>query len=340
VGESIVQVLVVDDFGPWRRFVSSMLQEQPRLQIVGETSDGLEAVQKARELQPDLILLDIGLPKLNGIEAARRIRELSPKPTILFLSENRSLDFVEEALRTGAGGYVVKSDAAGELLSAVEAVLEGKQFVSASLAAKDLAHPEDEPTAQGGVVLPFPPQIVSIARRHEVEFYSDDRLFLDEVTQFIGAALQAGDAAIVVATESHREGLLPRLQAHGVDIAAVIEQGKYIAVDVAGAVSTFMIDGKLDPVRYLNLFRNLIATVADGAKGEQARVAVFGESVHLLWAEGNPEAAIQVEKLANQLAEEHGVDILCGYGLSKVQSGMDNQTFQRICAEHSAVHSR
>ena len=112
---SITRILVVDDYEPWRRFVSTTLQKQPTLQVIGEAVYGLEAVQKAQQLQPDLILLDIGLPTLNGIEAARRIRELSPKSKILFVSENRSWDIVEEALRTGAGGYVVKSDAAGEL---------------------------------------------------------------------------------------------------------------------------------------------------------------------------------------------------------------------------------
>jgi DNA-binding NarL/FixJ family response regulator len=108
---------VVDDYEPWRRFVSTTLQKQPGLQIIGEAVDGLEAVQKAQQLQPDLILLDIGLPTLNGIEAARRIRELSPKSKILFVSDNRSWDIVEEALRTGAVGYVVNSDAARELRS-------------------------------------------------------------------------------------------------------------------------------------------------------------------------------------------------------------------------------
>jgi DNA-binding NarL/FixJ family response regulator len=123
---SATRVLVVDDYEPWRRFVLKTLQKQPELQIVGEVTDGFEAVQKAEQLQPDLILLDIGLPTLNGIEAARRIRELSPKSKILFLSENRSWDIAEEALRTGAGGYVVKSDAVGELLPAVEAVLKAE----------------------------------------------------------------------------------------------------------------------------------------------------------------------------------------------------------------------
>jgi DNA-binding NarL/FixJ family response regulator len=131
---STTSILVVDDFEPWRHFVSTTLQKQLTLQIIGEAVDGLEAVQKAQQLQPDLILLDIGLPTLNGIEAARRIREISPKSRILFVSENRSVDVAEEALSTGAGGYVVKSDAGSELLPAIKAVLEGKRFISASLA--------------------------------------------------------------------------------------------------------------------------------------------------------------------------------------------------------------
>jgi DNA-binding NarL/FixJ family response regulator len=332
----------VDDYEPWRRVVSTTLQKQPTLQVIGEAVDGLEAVQKAQQLQPDLILLDIGLPTLNGIEAARRIRELSPKSKILFLSENRSWDIAEEALRTGAGGYVVKSDAEGELLPAVNAVLGGKRFVSASLAGNDLTDPKDEETADpnsGGVVLPFPPQNVWIAR-HEAGFYSDDRFVLDDLTQFIGAALKAGNSAIVVATKSRRDSLLLRLRAYGLDIGAAIEQGKYIALDAADALSTFMLHGMPDPVRFLKVLGNLIATAAEAAKGEQARVAIFGEMCHLLWAQGNAEAAIEVEKLGNQLITTYDVDILCGYSLSSVQGGMDSHIFQRICAEHSAVYSR
>jgi DNA-binding NarL/FixJ family response regulator len=95
--------------------------------------DGLEAVQQAQQLQPDLIILDIGLPKLNGIEAARRIREVSSKSKILFVSENRSVDVAQESLKNGAGGYVLKSGAAGELLPAVRVVLEGRRFISTGL---------------------------------------------------------------------------------------------------------------------------------------------------------------------------------------------------------------
>lgn len=127
-------VLIVDDYEPWRRFLRLTLALWQQLQVIAEVSDGPEAIQKAEELQPDLILLDIGLPTLNGIEAARRIQEVCPNSKILFVSENRSQDVAREALSTGAGGYVLKSNAAGELLQAIRTVLEGKRFISGSLA--------------------------------------------------------------------------------------------------------------------------------------------------------------------------------------------------------------
>lgn len=117
-----VRVLLVDDYEPWRQFVCSVLQKRPELEIVGEVADGLEAVQQAGELHPDVILLDIGLPTLNGIEAARRLRRTSPEVKILFVTQESSADVVEEALSTGAQGYVVKTNAS-DLLSAMNAVL-------------------------------------------------------------------------------------------------------------------------------------------------------------------------------------------------------------------------
>ena len=101
--------------------------------LVGEASDGPEAVQKTQELQPDMILLDVNLPKLNGFEVARRVREHTPQLKITFFSADRSFDTAEDALRMGAYGYVVKSDAGTQLVPALEATLQGKQFVSSSL---------------------------------------------------------------------------------------------------------------------------------------------------------------------------------------------------------------
>jgi len=123
-------VLVVDDFEPFRRFVCSTLASRPNLQVIGQASDGLEAVEKAQALKPDLILLDIGLPSLDGIEAAHRISRLIPTATVLFVSQNNDADVIQEALSNGAKGYVWKQDAGLDLLPAVEAALQGAHFVS------------------------------------------------------------------------------------------------------------------------------------------------------------------------------------------------------------------
>jgi len=138
-----VRVLVADDFAPWRKLLHSILQEKPELKVICEVSDGLQAVKKAHELQPDLILLDIGLPNLSGIEAARQIRTIAPTAKILFVSENYSIDIARSTLRAGGSGYVIKSDAGSELIAAVEAVLLGKKFVSARLGPQNISGTTD-----------------------------------------------------------------------------------------------------------------------------------------------------------------------------------------------------
>ena len=127
------RVMVVEDHERFRRFVCSILEKQPELQVICEASDGLEAVRKAQQLQPDMILLDVGLPSLNGIEAARQIRKLSPESKILFVSQEAATEVVHECLRLGALGYIAKAHAGTDLRRALEAVHEGKGFVSAGL---------------------------------------------------------------------------------------------------------------------------------------------------------------------------------------------------------------
>ena len=130
---SSIRILVAEDFAPFRKVIRSTLGERADLQVICEVADGLEAVQKAEELKPELILLDIGLPTLNGIEAARQIRKLAPQSKIIFLTQQSSADMVEKALTLGACGYVLKTLAATDLLAAVEAVILGEYFVGSAV---------------------------------------------------------------------------------------------------------------------------------------------------------------------------------------------------------------
>jgi DNA-binding NarL/FixJ family response regulator len=229
---------VVDDYEPWRRFVRSTLEKLAEVGIIGEASDGPQAVQQAQQLQPDLIVLDIGLPTFNGIEAARQIRQLSPNSKLVFLSENRSSDVVEEALRTGANGYVVKSNAARDLSPALEAVIQGQQFVSGGLSHHDRAANRAAKDDTPSPALVLEPYKRDAGSRHAVDFYSEDSVFVAAFANYIEAALKNGNVAVVIASDSHHASIRQRLISSGVDVDAAVGRKHYIPLDLADSLST------------------------------------------------------------------------------------------------------
>ena len=320
----LIRILVVEDFEDWRRQVRFMIQARTEWQVIAEASDGSEAIQKAEKLKPDLIVVDVGLPKLNGIEAARKIRQLSPSSKIVFLSLNKDPEVVRTALSTGALGYVLKTDARSELLPAVDAVLRGKQFVSSSLKDYQFTDASAEKAPHS----------------HEVQFYSDDAVLLDTFARFIAVALKSGRAAIVVITESHRDGIVLRLKTQGLDVEAATQQGTYIQLDVDKTLSAFMVNDIPDAARFFEIVGGVVEAAAKAAKGGHSCVVICGECSPTLWAEGKADAAIRVEQLFNQVGKTFGLDILCGYALSSFHNEEDEHVFQSICAEHSAVYSQ
>jgi DNA-binding NarL/FixJ family response regulator len=320
----ITRILLVDDFKDWRRKLHLLLQARPEWQVIAEASEGFEAIRKAEDLKPDLILLDFGLPKLNGLEASRRIRQLSPSSKIVFLSQNNDPDLVLTALSAGAKGYVHKADAQSELLPALDAVLRGKRFVSSSLKGCGFTESATD----------------RALHRHEVLFYSDDTIFLDRLTPFIAAALKSGNAAIVVATKPHRDSLLQRLQAEGVDTDGALEAGTYISWDAGDMLARILVKDLPDPVLFFAGFAGAIEAAARAAKSEKPEVVVFSEGVALMKAEGKLDAAIRLEQLSNELAETHIVHVLCAYPLSGFPGEEEGCVFRNIRAEHSAVYSQ
>jgi CheY-like chemotaxis protein len=297
-----LRILVVEDHPAFRRLIRTALQRRTEFQTT-EAADGLEAVQKAAELQPDVVLLDINLPKLHGFEVAKQIRRLAPHARLLFLSQESLSDIVRKALSLGAHGYIQKLSAGTDLLPAIDAVLDGQRFVSPSLA---FTEPTDAPAP----------------RRHEILFCSDDAAVVDGFTRFIAAALNAADAAIALVTESHRPHLLQELRTQGVDVDGAIERGTYLSFDA---------DVAPDPVRFLEAI-NGVREAAAKAGNAHPRVAFCGERAGRLWAAGRTAEAVQLEQLCRELAQD--VDILCAYPVAYRE---DDRMLTRICAEHSAV---
>ncbi len=155
-----VRILVFDDFEQTRRSICSVLAEDPYLVVVGEGADGLEAVQQCEELQPDLVLLDLLLPKMNGLEAAQRIRDASPGTKILFLSSYHSRELMREELRTGAS-FVMKADVERDLLTVVRAVVHDKPVVLFTFSDDGL----QQPIRPESDYLAEPPRFVRERRR-------------------------------------------------------------------------------------------------------------------------------------------------------------------------------
>jgi CheY-like chemotaxis protein len=240
---------------------------------------------------------------LNGIEAARRIRKLCPESKILFVSQESSPDVVRKTLGLGAVGYVVKSDAARELSMAVTAVLRGEIFVGARFAGEDFAE----------------------TARHTACFYPGDQSLPDHVPQFLGSALKAGRAVIVLATRTHRESLLRALPVKGIDVQAAIDEGKYIALDAAELLSSMMVNGNPDSASIGKIVGDLIARAAEASSDEHSRVAIFGELADLLCQQGNQAAAFELEKAADQLVKTHSVDLLCGYSHQNLHTAMKGE---------------
>jgi signal transduction histidine kinase len=172
---------------------------------------------------------------------------------------------------------------------------------------------------------------------HVVQFYGDDGFLLDELSRFIGTALGAGEAALVIATKEHRDGLARKLKMWGLDTNWAVAQGRYVALDAAETLSKFMRDGWPDAARFAEVVGGLIEKVRAASGSEARRVAAFGEMVALLWMEGKADAAIRLEELWNDLARTHAFSLRCAYPMSSFCREEHGDLLLKICAEHSAV---
>jgi PAS domain S-box-containing protein len=172
---------------------------------------------------------------------------------------------------------------------------------------------------------------------HAVQFYEDDALFLDSLSHFIGAALGAGGACVVIASQLHREGLADRLAALGFDLPLTNSQNRYIALDAQDTLASFMVDGLPDEQRFLEAIEPTFRCARAGSQREATSVVAFGEMVAELYREGNVEAAIRLEQLWNDLARRHAFSLRCAYPIHFFATEEQADRFRSVCAEHTHV---
>ena len=173
--------------------------------------------------------------------------------------------------------------------------------------------------------------------RHDVQFYFDDRFLVRSLVTFIGDALNAGSSGIVVATKAHRDSLAGELERAGLNLVAMVQQGRYVALDAAETLAQFMVNGSPDETRFRDLLGRVISCSAAAARRDNHKLVIFGEMVTLLWQRGEGQAAVALEQLWNQLSQVHSFHLLCGYPLAGFDRQVHTEMFSRICGEHEVV---
>jgi DNA-binding NarL/FixJ family response regulator len=314
------RVLVVEDHEWWRRYIASALEQAARWEVVGAVSDGIEALQKARDLKPDVILLDVGLPGVDGIQAARRMLAHDPGVRILFVTEQRSLDVAEAALCAGARGYIVKSDVGRELLPAMDAVVDGGRFISAKLAGRIV-----DASSHG-------------LRSHEAGFYPDESSLLKDYVRFAEGALDAGNGLIMVVTTARRDRIYQELQARGIDIDRAVRERRCLWRDVPAVLSGLIVEGRVDEARFWTGANAIMMEAARGSRRDPPRVSACGDCAATLLQDGLADTAIRLEQLWDDVARTYNVELFCPYSGHSLRCDDENPVFRDLSAAHSAVH--
>jgi len=312
---SLQPVLVVEDHEPFRRVLCELLRDRADVLIVGEATDGVEAVRQAEALQPDVVMLDIALPIMSGVDAAVRIRANVPDAKLMFVTNESSLDVVERAFKRGAHGYVYKPRMRRDVLPVFDAIIRGGGFVSGGLGR----------VARGDSLA---------SHKHDLLFCSSDAVLVDAFSRFIAGVLSEGNVVIALVTEAHNISLTRRVQASA-DLASAIGERHYILVNINALLAKVMINGWPDRPRFMDTIGELVIEAARRATGRNPRVAAVGECASTVWVHGYLEAAIQLEHLWDQMAKSRQMDILCAYPLTAREENV--QAVRTLCAEHTAV---
>lgn len=334
IGVSHDTVLLVEDHKQFRTYIRDLLEEHQNLRIVGEAEDGVTAVDRCLELQPDFVLLDIGLPKLNGFQVARRIRQSAPGSRIVFLTQESSAEMAHEALSLGAAAYVIKAHTAGDLIPALLAARDGRSFVSPAVRGFDsLLHPVLS-NANSGSPDASPS---SSSYSHQLHFYNDHLSFLVGLSSYVEGVLNAGKAFLAVLLPEDNRDLIRSLRSRGINTEEVIARRRLVLMDSSGLSAQYLVNGRLDSAGAWSGSVSLVEMMKSNNPG--IAICAGGQWAPVLLAQGNQEAALQIERIWDRIARLYNVEVFCAYVTGSSQNALEIPLYRQVSAIHSLVRS-
>jgi len=317
-----LRILIVDDHEVVRRAVRSLLSARAEWSVCGEAEDGLEAIEKAKRLQPDIVLMDITMPRMDGVQATKAIRQEVPEAEVILISQNDPSVGGAQAADADARDFVSKIDLSRDLLSTIERVAgERKQKIGGRVN-QDI---QNEPWC--GLLDAAAP------RDHIVQLYQDEKFLSRAVCRFAVSAINHGEGVILVPTSAHWNALRPRLEAEGVDVKAAQSCGQLTVIDADQLLPNVMRNSMPDAPLFLGLAGETIARARGGDRFTKVRW--WGEMVNVLWERGDVAASMGLEDLFHKLAHDRDIAIFCSFLMDNFDGEVHARMLPRLGQNHS-----
>lgn len=333
-----VEVLIADDHDRFRRAIRTVIESEVAYRVCGEARDGIEAVEKIRQLHPDIVLMDIDMPRMDGLQATEIIRREVPDCKVIIVTQNEATIAREQARIVDAKAFVTKSGLTRDLLPTMGRVaMENNSRLAARKSERQVNPGRDAARAHGVTASEGEPWFGLLGsaapRDHIVQLYQDQQFLNRAVCRFAAAAITNGEGVILVPTVAHWDAFRPRLESEGVDVKAAEKRGQLTIVDADNLLPTFMRDGMPDSPVFLGLAQNVISEARGDGRYEKVRW--WGEMVNILWERGEVAASMQLEDQFDQLAHEQDIAIFCSFLMDNFDGDVHARMLPRLGENHS-----